>query len=307
MTFSEEQEEGSRQRLVNIPHSSNGDIDLTNLSELKRLLKRHHLWAQKSLGQNFLINRESLEKIIKTAELSSKDFILEVGPGPGVLTCELLSRAKKVLAVELDRSIIPVLKEATSSFSNLEIKHEDILKFETENKSYKVVANIPYYLTSKLLRHFLEEIEYKPSMMVLLTQKEVAEKIISKKSSLLSLAVKVYAKAEIVDLIPAKHFYPVPKVDSAILRLNIYKKPKLKSDPEIFFKIARAAFLGKRKQLKNTVSNLGIPNEKIKKALPELGYSEQARPEELSLSDWDELVLSLEKYLQKSPSHSRRS
>ncbi|MDD4351903.1 MAG: 16S rRNA (adenine(1518)-N(6)/adenine(1519)-N(6))-dimethyltransferase RsmA [Candidatus Gracilibacteria bacterium] len=268
-------------------------MDLTDLAQLKALLQKHSLWAKHSLGQNFLVSRKSLERIVRAAELSEDDLVLEVGPGPGVLTLELLPKVKKVIAVELDREIIPVLTETTISYRNLEVRREDILKFVPPSENYKVVANIPYYLTSKLLRHFLEEVEHKPSMMVMLAQKEVAEKILSKKNNLLALSVRVYAQAEIMAAIPAGHFYPIPKVDSVVLRLRLYDKPAIKSDPKTFFKLARAAFIGKRKQLKNTVSNLGIPAEEIKKALLELGHTEQARPEELSLEDWDKLVRNL--------------
>jgi len=265
-------------------------MDLSKLSELKRLLQQHGLWARHSLGQNFLVDRQSLQKIVAAAELTAADQVLEIGPGPGVLSRELVKQASKVLALELDRAFEPVLRQIQKEFPNFQYELGNALQYEPKMTDYKLVANIPYYLTAKLIRHFLEEVKYKPKTIVLLVQKEVAEKILEEKSNLLALSVRVYAEAEQIGIVPAESFYPAPKVDSAILRLKLYSEPHLKSDPKQFFKIVRAAFLGKRKQLKNTVSNLGFPTEKIQQILVELGYTEKARPEELNLADWDTLV-----------------
>jgi 16S rRNA (adenine1518-N6/adenine1519-N6)-dimethyltransferase len=272
-------------------------MDLSQLHDLKSLLQRYGLWAKKQLGQNFLVNQNSLAQIVKAAELKSTDTVLEVGPGPGVLTRALLEKANHVIAVELDSDFLPILQDLQKESPELELIQANILNYLPPQQTYKLVANIPYYLTAKLLRHFLEEVPYKPSLLVLLVQKEVANKILSSKMNLLTLSVRVYATAEIIASVPASHFYPQPKVDSAILRLKLHQETPLKSDPGKLFKLARTAFAGKRKQLKNTLATLHIPAQVVQEILQELGHSEKARPEELSLQDWDYLNSKLETYL----------
>ncbi len=232
---------------------------------------------KKSLGQNFLINPRILDKIIAAAEINSNDKVLEIGPGTGNLTAKLVESAGKVIAIEKDHRLIEVLKEKFKT-PNIEITEDDILKFQptTHNlqpTTYKVVGNIPYYITSHLIRTVFEEWP-QPQLIVLTIQKEVAQRIVAKPPhmNLLALSVQLYSDPKIVSYVSKNNFKPQPKVDSAIIKLT----PSPKSDKETIEKVlvlAKKAFAGKRKQLKNTI-----------------GINSTARPEELSLSDWINIV-----------------
>ena len=249
---------------------------------------------KKSLGQNFLTSQSVVDKIVETANLDSQDVVLEVGPGKGILTQALLEKAGKVIAVEKDDALIYLLKERFAE----EIKNEklilvrgDILKFDFEeynlkNDSYKIVANIPYYITGEFLRSVLSS-SFQPSQMVLLVQKEVAERIArSKKESILSLSIKVYGEPKYIQTVKAGSFNPAPKVDSAILSIeNLSKKFFDEVSEERFFKVIKTGFAHKRKLL---LSNLSVlkSREEIKKAFKEALINEKARAEELSLEQW---------------------
>ena len=249
---------------------------------------------KKSLGQNFLTSQSVVDKIVETANLDSQDVVLEVGPGKGILTQALLEKAGKVIAVEKDDALIYLLKERFAE----EIKNEklilvrgDILKFDFEeynlkNDSYKIVANIPYYITGEFLRRTLSS-DIQPSQMVLLVQKEVAERIArSKKESILSLSIKVYGEPKYIQTVKAGSFNPAPKVDSAILSIeNLSKKFFDEVSEERFFKVIKTGFAHKRKLL---LSNLSVlkSREEIKKAFKEALINEKARAEELSLEQW---------------------
>lgn len=234
---------------------------------------------KKSLGQNFLVNPKIIEKIIKAAEINSNDKVLEIGPGTGNLTKELVKVAGTVIAVEKDHRFIEILK---SQFKILKVFEADILKFnpasyQLQASGYKVVGNIPYYITSHLLRTIFEKWP-QPKLIVLTVQKEVAQRIVAKpgEMSLLALSVQLYSDPEIISYVSKGNFRPVPKVDSAILKLT----PNPKADTETIKKVlvlAKRAFAGKRKQLKNT-----LPEIDFKK----LDISEKARPEDLSLNEW---------------------
>ncbi len=260
---------------------------------------------KKSLGQNFLKNKNIAERIAEAANIKKDDIILEVGPGQGALTDFLLQRSEHVIAVEKDKNLIDFLTDKFKDKRNLKIVHDDILKFKPQNFSlknnkYKIVANIPYYITSRFLRQFLES-ECQPSLMVLMVQKEVAERIIAKdeKESLLSISVKVYGKPKIIIRVPAGNFAPKPKVDSAVIKIeNISKdffrksyshlEAGLPSDNKIdekkFFQLLKQGFGHKRKMLKN---NLGVQAEILQKCkIPPL-----ARAEDLSLENWKCLSL----------------
>jgi 16S rRNA (adenine1518-N6/adenine1519-N6)-dimethyltransferase len=234
--------------------------------------------AKKSLGQNFLKDRSVLAKIIKAADLSRDDYVIEVGPGKGVLTHELLANAGKVTAIELDDRLIPELRE----IEGLDLVHGNALDFIPPNEPYKVVANIPYYITSPLISHFLQA-ESRPSKMVLLVQKEVAEKICAEPGDMnvLAIHVQVFGKPRIVCTVPAKAFTPAPKVDSAIIGIDVYDKP-LVEDYKKFFGIMHRAFSNKRKMLSNTLPDL-------KERLIELNFQD-LRPERLSIEDWLKLT-----------------
>lgn len=262
-------------------------IDITDIRQLKNILKKYHLWAKKKFGQNFLIDKNILENIIEAADVSQNDTILEIGPGPGVLTTQLLPRAKKVIAVEIDKSILPVLKETTHFFRDtLEIVHAHILGIDLPTTPYKVVANIPYHLTSPILRKVLVEAgDSRPESITLLVQKEVAEKICNtKKKSILSLFIEAFGLAEIMCIVPADSFYPAPKVDSAVLHISVSKTPKITTNPKQFFAAVKMGFTQPRKKIKNN-----LPKEILKKAK----IDENVRAETLELADWERITKAL--------------
>lgn len=249
---------------------------------------------KKSLGQNFLVNPRILDKIIEAAEISKEDVVLEVGPGTGNLTKKLAEKAKKVIAIEKDRRLIKELKEKFIN-TNIEIVESDILKldisrFKFHVSRYKIVANIPYYITSRFIRKIFEEWP-KPKLVVLTIQKEVAQRIIAKppKMNLLAVSVQFFSEPKIIGYISKENFQPRPKVDSAIIKL--IPKEKLPIDnPGKFLKIAKAGFLGKRKQLINSLSNnLDKEKKEIEKALNKAGINLKSRPEELGIDDWMKL------------------
>jgi len=271
-------------------------MDLTDKKVLTDLLSSHHLWAQKRLGQNFLVDKKVLDKIIETANLTKKDYVLEVGCGIGTLTQELCQRARWVLGVEVDPNMIKILSETCGHFLNLKIIQKNILGLNLEKilgdvKEYKVVANLPYYITQPVLRYFLEA-KIKPKTMTLMVQKEVAEKITAKagKKSLLSISVQFYSDPKFIKLVPAKCFFPIPKVDSAIIQIANIKEKFLKIDLKKFFQIVKAGFSGKRKQIYNSLANsLQISRPKIKEILDQVKIDPERRAETLELEEWYEL------------------
>jgi len=245
----------------------------------------------KFLGQNFLKSREITGEIIKAADLGQGDLVLEVGPGKGILTEALLKTGAKVIAVEKDARLVDFLQEKFKSAKNLKIIHGDILKLNPRYAlpvtRYKIVANIPYYITSRFLKTFLQS-DFQPFLMVLMAQKEVAERIINKKGSLLSISVKVYGQPKIVKKVPASCFFPKPKVDSVILKIeNISKNFFIDTNEIKFFSLIKQGFSSKRKTLKN---NLILSNTEC---LTECGIGEKARAEDLSLENWKCLVKEL--------------
>lgn len=264
---------------------------LAQPEQLKACLKKHGLWAKKALGQNFLIDSDSLESIVNAGEISSDDFVMEVGPGAGVLTVELSKLAGSVEAVELDSEMIHVLKKNVTDLgdiSKVTITEGDIRSVSLPDKPFKVIANIPYYLTDRIIRRFLEEAPVRPTTMVLLVQKEVAEKIVAKggKESIPSIAVKAYGSAEIICEVPRHCFEPAPKVDSAVIRINT-KESALKGDGKIFFRVLRAGFGMKRKKLLNALSgNLALDKELVAKVLESCDIDTSTRAEKLSLEQW---------------------
>ncbi len=264
-------------------------------SSIKNFLQEHHLRPNKRLGQHFLISQKVLQKIIQTAELSKNDIVLEVGPGLGVLTKQLAQKAKKVMAIEKDEKIVEILKETLKIYKNIEIIHGDILRSDlckgrtSDLKKYKLVANIPYYLTSPLIRLFLES-KNPPQLMVLLIQKEVAQRICVQppKMNLLAVAVQFYAQPKIISYVSKKCFWPQPKVDSAIIKI-IPGRPAINGQKarQKFFQIVKAGFSSPRKQLANNlVQKLNLERSKIKKALTECGLNPQVRAEDLRVEDW---------------------
>jgi len=272
------------------------------LREVKNLLKRYNIRPSKRLGQNFLIDERVLRKIIEAAELSKNDTVLEIGPGIGNLTLELAKRVKRVIAVEKDLKMIEILNGVLKrrNVKNVKILKGNILKMNLPKlqtavsflgRKYKLVANIPYYLTSRLIRKFLE-MENKPKLIVLMVQKEVAERICANppNMSLLAVSVQFYSGPKIISFVSKNSFWPQPKVDSAIIRLKV-KGERLKINANLFFKIVRAGFSQPRKQLINNLSKkLGIDKIKVREWLLKNNIQPSQRAETLTIEDWLKLT-----------------
>jgi len=278
------------------------------LAQTRRLLRRYGLRARKGLGQHFLIDREVLELIVEAAGLTPADIVVEVGPGLGVLTRELAGKAGWVITVELDDRLATALKQTLALLHNVTVLNEDILKLDAaalikEERSkfaaamgkpagYKVVANLPYYITSPVLRHFLEA-STRPQTMVVMVQKEVAEAITARpgRMSLLSASVQFYGEPTIVSYVPARCFYPMPEVDSAILKVSVYPQPKVAvSDETGFFGLVRAGFSASRKQLANSLTQgLGLSRTEVLPLLEQADIEPRRRAETLTLEEWARL------------------
>ncbi len=255
---------------------------------------------KKSLGQNFLKDKEVLKKIIEAAELKETDNILEIGPGKGVLTSALAEKAGRVITVEKDKNLSSLMDSRLRGNDKVEIIEGDILKInltklieENDFQDYKIVANIPYYITGKFLRIILEG-KYLPEIMVLMLQKEVAERICAKKGNMNkpALLVKYFGKAEIISEVPKEAFEPVPKVDSAVLKIKINN---FKADRDFFkkvFQIIRIGFSSPRKMLINNLANgLKVDKKFLIKIFEQLGISLNSRAENFDLKDWKKLTL----------------
>lgn len=274
-------------------------MSLENLPPLNitSLLRAHGLHASKGLGQNFLQDDALLAQIASAAEITPQDDVLEIGPGLGSLTRHLALSARSVTAIELDASLIPVLGEVLRPFGNVRIVHGDILKISPASlmpsADYLVVANIPYYITSAVFRHLLEN-PPRPRRIVLTIQKEVAERICAQPGgmSLLALSVQVYGRASIAARIPAEAFQPAPKVDSAVLRVDLYAEPLIPAEKlDGFFRLAKAGFSQKRKTLRNSLSaGLRISPAAAGLMLQKADIDPIRRAETLSLEEWARLV-----------------
>ena len=264
------------------------------------LLRRYGLHPRKSLGQNFLIDDTALYRILDSARLGTGEVVLEVGPGLGSLTRLLAIQAYQVIAVELDQHLLPPLQEVLAPFDNVQLIHGDILDQNIETilaeatvqsptQTYAVVANIPYYITSALIRHLLDA-PLKPDRIVLTVQKEVALRICAEPPamSLLALSVQIFGQPRITTSIPAGAFYPVPKVDSAVIRVNVYPTPKIPPPyTEVFFRLAKAGFSQKRKNLRNALSaGLAISKAQVEALLGSVGIDPRRRAETLTLDEW---------------------
>ena len=264
------------------------------------MLKHYGLRAHKGLGQNFLQDPLALERIVEAAEIQPSDHVLEIGPGLGSLTRYLAASAKEVVAVELDGNLLPPLTAILSPYDNVRIIHGDILKLSPgeliDVSDYIVVANIPYYITSAVIRHLLES-DKKPRRIVLTVQREVAQRICAKPGdmSLLALSVQVYGKPGIAARIPAGAFFPAPKVDSAVLSVDIYPSPLIQ--PELldtFFKLIKAGFRQKRKTLRNALSSgLHISSTEAENLLTRSNINPQRRAETLNMEEWKSLTKQL--------------
>lgn len=271
-------------------------VDPENL-DIPGLIKRHGLTPNKNLGQNFLIDNHYLSRVVQAAEIDNQDEVLEIGAGVGNLTRLLATSANQVTAVEIDPQLIKILKDTTAGFPNIQVIQGDILSFDItqliSSVSFKVVANIPYYITSKIIRYLMTG-SIKPQRVVLTIQLEVAERIcaLSGKHSLLSLSVQVFGNSYIKSRIPAGAFYPTPKVDSAIVRIDIYPSPLIPTNQlDIFFYLAKAGFSQKRKNLRNSLaSGTDLDKGLTENLLNQAGIQQNRRAESLSIEEWKKVV-----------------
>ena len=269
------------------------------------------------LGQNFLKNKDIAKKIVKSANLSPSDFVLEIGPGKGILTEELAKAAGKVMAVEIDRNLVKILGNKFKDSKNVEIFEGDVLKISlkkllwSEAPKYKIVANLPYYITSPVVRLFLEA-ENPPTEMILMVQKEVAERITASpreiptesrgvkrisrgkpgEMSILAVSVQYYAKPELLFYVGKENFDPMPEVDSAVIKITYNQRPTTynKEETKKFFRIVRAGFCAKRKILANNLANsFHLDKKTVEKKVKAAGISPTARAQDLSVEDWEKL------------------
>ena len=265
------------------------------------ILKKYHFNFQKRFGQNFLIDSNILDKIVEAAEITKDDCVLEIGPGIGTMTQYLAESAREVVAVEIDKSLIPILKDTLSPYQNVTVINEDILKLDinelvrekNQGKPVKVVANLPYYITTPIIMGLFEN-HVPLKSITIMVQKEVADRMQvgpgTKDYGALSLAVQYYARPQVVTYVSPACFIPKPNVGSAVIRLDRYEKPPVEAEDEAFlFAVIRAAFNQRRKTLVNGLSNakeLGVSRQQAEEALEELGLSMTIRGEALTLREF---------------------
>ena len=280
--------------------------------ETKYLMKKYNVSANKNLGQNFLIDEDTVETIVEASEINKDDLVIEIGPGLGTLTSYLLQNAGKVIAIELDYKMIQILNERFTLYNNLEIINQDVLKLnlndiikkekeENKFKNVKVVANLPYYITTPIIMNLLEK-ELDLDLITIMIQKEVAERIVakpgSKYSGAITYSVYYYSEPTSVKIVPNTSFIPSPKVDSEVIKLQIRKKPIVEvKDKNIFFNIIKNSFMQRRKTLVNSLSNSPYfsSKEEIKKILKKLNIDENIRGEKLSIQEFANIANSLKK------------
>lgn len=276
------------------------------LEETKFIMKKYNIKANKSLGQNFLISQEVVEKIVDCSEITKEDLVIEIGPGLGTLTKYLLEKAGKVICIELDTKMLKILEDRFSLYNNFEIINEDVLKVDLKNiiktekentkiKNAKIVANLPYYITTPIIMKLLEEKLDLESITVMI-QKEVADRLIAipgqKNTGAITYTVYYYATSEGIMEVPNNSFIPEPEVTSKVIKLNIRKEAVVKpKDKEKMFKIIKYAFTQKRKTLLNSLTNNKIFNNKQKgiEILNSLEINENIRPEELTLQQFEKI------------------
>lgn len=277
--------------------------NLTRPSIVTEIINRHNFKISKSLGQNFLIDDSIRQKIVASAEINSDDIVVEIGPGLGVLTQSLLARGCQVIAVELDKRLIPILEENFKKHSNFHLVNDDLLKVNLDQlvkevtkteQSYKVIANLPYYITTPIIMYLLES-RFNIELMVFMMQKEVAERIVAKPGTKiygsLSVAVQYFTEPQFITKVPKNVFIPKPDVESAVVRFTTRATPPIELEDEaIFFKIVRAAFGQRRKTLLNSLtSHLPLTKEEVLSLLQETGIEPTRRGETLSLDEFGNL------------------
>ena len=272
-------------------------------SGTKAVIEKYHLSIQKKFGQNFLIDDSVLTGTVEAASITKDDTVLEIGPGIGTMTQYIAERAGKVVAVEIDKMLIPILEDTLSDYHNVKVINEDILKVDIEKivheenngKPVKVVANLPYYITTPILMRLLES-ELPIESITVMVQKEVADRMAQKPGSkdygALSLAVQFYTEPSIVQIVPPSCFIPQPGVDSAVIHLRCHKNPPVEViDSKFMFAVIRGAFSQRRKTLSNGVANanIGLTRDQVVTALSQMGLNPSVRGEKLSLSEFAEL------------------
>ena len=273
----------------------------------KQIMKKYGITANKSLGQNFLINEEVINNIVDSSNVSKEDLIIEIGPGLGTLTEELLIKAGKVIAIELDERMIKILKDRYIQYNNFEIINDDVLKVNLQEliilekeknslKNVKIVANLPYYITTPIIMKLLEE-ELDIKSITVMIQKEVADRLIAipgtKLSGAITYCVYYYAESESIMIVDNNSFIPEPEVKSEVIKLNIRTKPVINvKNKELFFKVIKASFMQRRKTLINSLVNNGIFKNKdeAKIIFEELGFDLNIRGENLTIEDFNNLV-----------------
>ncbi|MCK9217970.1 MAG: 16S rRNA (adenine(1518)-N(6)/adenine(1519)-N(6))-dimethyltransferase RsmA [Firmicutes bacterium] len=284
------------------------------LEELTRsTIKKFNIRISKKFGQNFLIDEKALDNILYAAQINKDDYVLEIGPGLGILTKLLCDNAKHVLAVEIDKHLVDILRINLSDYSNLGLLNEDILKLDIKKelkksfkeKKCKVVANLPYYITSPIIMRLIEE-RQNINSMTLMVQKEVAQRIAAgpggKQFGILSVAVQYYSIPEIIAEVPAQSFYPRPEVDSAIIKLTLRQKPFISVEDEaFFFRVVRGAFSQRRKTLLNSLygSDLRLEKNDLEKILINCEIDSRRRAETLSLEEFALISKEIELYIKK--------
>lgn len=280
------------------------------IEETRFIMNKYNIKANKSLGQNFLINNEAINKIVESSNVESEDLIIEIGPGLGTLTNELLKKAGKVICIELDSKMVNILKDRFKLFNNFEIINQDVLKvdlneliqkeIETKKiKKAKIVANLPYYITTPIIMKLLEEKLNLESITVMI-QKEVADRLIavpgSKNTGAITYSVYYYAEAEAIMEVPKESFIPAPEVTSKVIKLNIRKAPPVEIENEkLMFKIIKNAFMQRRKTLLNSLTNSKIFKDKEYgiKVLENIGLDSNIRAENLKIEDYANLAKSI--------------
>ncbi len=269
----------------------------------KEIIRKYGFRFSKSLGQNFLVDKNIVKKIIVAAEITREDLIIEIGPGIGTLTQFLAEQAKRVIAIEIDKNLLPILKETLSEYNNVKVIHDDVLKVnfsqlieeEYKNQSIKVIANLPYYVTTPIVMRFLEE-KVPIHSMVLMVQKEVADRMRAipgtKDYGALSIAVQYYCDVDIVTRVPKTVFIPQPNVGSAVIKLTLLLEPRVHAkDEKLLFDIVKAAFGQRRKILLNALaSGLKLEKETIRQALSRSSIEESRRGESLSIEEFANLA-----------------
>ena len=283
---------------------------MSNLwDETSFIMKKYHIKANKNLGQNFLIDEQVIEKIVNASEITKEDCVIEIGPGLGTLTKELLEKAGKVISIELDKKMITILKDRFALYDNFELINNDVLQVDLKNiiltekekglKNVKVVANLPYYITTPIIMKLLEE-KLDLESITVMVQKEVADRLIAipsdKETGAITYSVYYYAKGEEILEVPKTSFIPEPEVTSKVIKLNIRKEAPVKvKSPEVMFRIIKCAFMQRRKTLLNALVNTKVFLNKDEgiKILKKIGLREDVRAEKLKIEDFAKIADSI--------------